>query len=121
MRKFLIGLVMLNLVVAGCAPPQNKQEQGTRVGAGAGVVGGALLGQVIGGSTKATLIGAGVGALVGGLAGTQIGKYMDEQEAAMRQELAAVESANIKRNQDMLEVTFKGDVWFEVDSSIPTY
>ena len=57
MRKFLIGLVMLNLVVAGCAPPQNKQEQGTRVGAGAGVVGGALLGQVIGGSTKATLIG----------------------------------------------------------------
>jgi outer membrane protein OmpA-like peptidoglycan-associated protein len=116
MKRLLIPTLILTLLVSACAPPQNKQEQGTRVGVGAGAAGGALLGQLIGGDTKATLIGAGIGALVGGVAGNQIGKSMDEQEAAMRQQLAAVESANIQRNADMLAVTFKADALFDVNS-----
>jgi outer membrane protein OmpA-like peptidoglycan-associated protein len=116
MKKLFILLLVL-LFLAGCAPPQNKQEQGTRIGVGAGAAGGALLGQLIGGNTKATLIGAGIGALAGGVIGNQVGKSMDEQEAAMRRELAAVDAANIQRNADVLAVTFKSDYLFGVGSS----
>ena len=117
MKKFFTLLIAVSILVAGCAAPQNKQEQGTRTGALAGAAGGALLGQLIGGNTQATLIGAGVGALAGGVIGNQVGKKMDEQEAAMRRELAAVEAANIQRNADILAVTFKSDYLFAVGSA----
>ncbi|MCK4507074.1 MAG: OmpA family protein, partial [Desulfuromonadales bacterium] len=67
--------------------------------------------------TKSTLIGAGVGALAGGVIGNQVGKMMDEQEAAMRRELAAAEFANIQRNADVLAVTFKSDYLFAIGSA----
>lgn len=119
MKKNLILFVVIVLCVplVACAPPQNKQEQGTRVGAAGGAAAGALLGQAIGGNTKGTLIGAGLGALAGGVIGNQVGKSMDEQEAAMRRELAAVEAANIQRNADVLAVTFKSDFLFAVGSA----
>ena len=117
MRKLLTLLVVATLLVAGCAAPQNKQEQGTRTGVVAGAALGALLGQVIGGDTGATLLGAGIGAAVGGVAGNVVGKKMDEQEAAMRRELAAVEAANIQRNADVLAITFKSDYLFAVGSA----
>jgi outer membrane protein OmpA-like peptidoglycan-associated protein len=116
MQKMVI-MSFVVLLLTGCAPPQNKQEQGTRIGLGAGAAGGALIGQLVGGNTKATLIGAGIGALAGGLIGNQVGKSMDEQEAALRQELAAVEAANIQRNANVLAVTFKSDYLFGVGSS----
>jgi outer membrane protein OmpA-like peptidoglycan-associated protein len=78
---------------------------------------GAGLGQVIGGDTKSTLVGAGIGAALGGVAGGSIGRYMDNQEAALRQQFAASEAANIQRNADLLAVTFKSDVLFDVNSS----
>jgi len=117
MRNLMIVLMIFALFAVGCAPPANKAEQGTRVGVGVGAAGGALLGQAIGGDTKATLIGAGLGALIGGIAGNQIGSYMDAQEAAFRQELAAVEGANIQRNADTLALTFKSDGLFAVNSA----
>ena len=117
MKKFLTLIIAASVLAAGCAAPQNKQEQGTRTGVLAGAAGGALLGQLIGGNTKGTLIGAGVGALAGGVIGNQVGKMMDEQEAAMRRELAAAESANIQRNADILAVTFKSDYLFAVGSA----
>ncbi len=116
MKKLFFILLMVSFL-AGCAPPQNKQEQGTRIGVGAGAAGGALLGQLIGGNTKATLIGAGVGALAGGLIGNQVGKQMDAQEAALRQGLASIDAANIQRNANVLAVTFKSDYLFAVGSS----
>ena len=116
MKKWFFTLLIV-IIFAGCAPPINKQEQGTRIGVGAGAAGGALLGQLIGGNTQATLIGAGIGALAGGLIGNQVGKSMDEQEAALRRELAAIDAANIQRNADVLAVTFKSDYLFAVGSS----
>lgn len=117
MRNLMIGLMVLTLFAAGCAPPANRAEQGTRVGVGVGAAGGALLGQAIGRNTKSTLIGAGIGALVGGIAGNQIGSYMDAQETAFRQELSAVEGANIQRNAETLSLTFRSDVLFDVNST----
>lgn len=117
MKKFLPLLIIVSILVVGCAAPQNNQEKGTRVGALGGAAAGALLGQAIGGNTQATLIGAGIGVLAGGVVGNQVGKRMDEQEAAMRRELAAVEAANIQRNADVLAVTFKSDFLFAVGSA----
>ena len=117
MKRLLILTLILSMCALGCATPQNKKERGTRIGVGAGVIAGALLGQAIGGDTASTLIGAGIGAVAGGAIGRKVGSNMDKQEAAMREQLAAVETANIQRNADMLAVTFKADALFDVDSA----
>jgi outer membrane protein OmpA-like peptidoglycan-associated protein len=78
---------------------------------------GAVLGQIIGGDTKGTLIGAGVGALAGGAIGKSHGKQVDEQEAALRRQLAAIEAANVQRNADILAVTFRSDMLFDLGSA----
>lgn len=118
MKKSLIGLLIAGFFLAGCAQPMNRTQKGAAIGTGVGAAAGAGLGQAIGGNTESTLIGAGIGALVGGLSGGSIGRYMDNQEAAMRQQLAGVEGADIQRNANLLAVTFKSDVLFDVDSAI---
>ena len=117
MKRLLILTLILSMCALGCATPQNKKEKGTRIGVIGGAIAGALLGQAIGGDTAGTLIGAGVGAAAGGAIGRTVGSSMDKQEEAMRQQLAAVEAANIQRNADMLAVTFKADALFDVDSA----
>lgn len=117
MKKLLVILALAAFLAAGCAPPQNKTQQGAMIGTGIGAAAGAGLGQAIGGNTKSTLLGAGIGAVVGGLAGGSIGRYMDNQEAMMRQQLAGVEAANVQRNANLLAVTFKSDFLFAVDSA----
>ncbi|HEX9873016.1 MAG TPA: OmpA family protein [Deferrimonas sp.] len=117
MKRTLISTLALLVILAGCAAPQTKTQKGALIGTGVGAAAGAGLGQAIGGDTKATLLGAGIGAVVGGLAGGSIGRYMDNQEASMRQQLAGVEAANVQRNADVLAVTFKADMLFDFDSS----
>jgi outer membrane protein OmpA-like peptidoglycan-associated protein len=116
MKRTLVICIAFALTIAGCAQPMTKTQKGAAIGTGVGAAAGAGLGQAIGGDTKGTLIGAGIGAVVGGLAGGGIGRYMDNQEATMRQQLAGVEGANIQRNADMLAVTFKSDVLFATNS-----
>lgn len=117
MRRMWIGLFAAALVTAGCAQPMTKTQKGAAIGTGVGAAVGAGLGQAIGKNTKATLLGAGAGALAGGLAGGLFGNYMEKQEAAMRQQLAGVEGASIQRNVDLLTVTFKSDLLFDVNSA----
>lgn len=116
MKKAIICLGIVSLLASGCAT-ENQTQKGAVIGTGVGAAVGAGLGAAIGRSGTAALIGAGAGALAGGLTGGAIGHYMDKQEAAMRQSLANVEAADVKRNQDMLTVTFKSDVLFAVNSS----
>jgi outer membrane protein OmpA-like peptidoglycan-associated protein len=116
MKRTLVICIAVALAAAGCAQPMTKTQKGAAIGTGVGAAAGAGLGQAIGGDTKGTLIGAGIGAVVGGLAGGGIGRYMDNQEATMRQQLAGVEGANIQRNADMLAITFKSDVLFATNS-----
>ncbi len=116
MKKLIIFFGIVSLLASGCAT-ENQTQKGAVIGTGVGAAVGAGLGAAIGRSGTAALIGAGAGALAGGLTGGAIGHYMDKQEAAMRQSLANVEAANVKRNQDMLTVTFKSDVLFAVNSS----
>lgn len=118
MKKHLVNAVLLLAVLslAACANP-SKQQQGTGIGAAAGAGLGAILGQVIGGDTEATLLGAGIGAAVGALAGNQVGKYMDQQEQDLRNAMAQSEAASIQRDQEVLRATFKSEMLFDFDSA----
>jgi outer membrane protein OmpA-like peptidoglycan-associated protein len=115
--KVVAAVALCALVAAGCAQPMTKTQKGTAVGTGVGAAVGAGLGQAIGGDTGGTLLGAGIGAVVGGLAGAGIGNYMEKQETALQQQFAASESASIRRDADVLAVTFKSDVLFDSGSS----
>jgi outer membrane protein OmpA-like peptidoglycan-associated protein len=117
MHKKRWYILIVAILMTGCSQPMTRTEKGALIGTGAGAATGAVLGQAIGRDTGSTLIGAAVGAAVGGVAGGMIGNYMDKQEQAMRQELANVESASIKREQNVLAVTFKSDILFGVDSA----
>ena len=114
-RSPIVALAVVTLI--GCAQPQTKTEKGALYGTGIGAAVGAGLGQAIGGDTKATLLGAGIGAALGGLTGGAVGRYMDNQEEALRQEFAASEAANVQRSANLLAVTFRGDVMFDFDSA----
>jgi outer membrane protein OmpA-like peptidoglycan-associated protein len=115
--KLAVLLALGALLLAGCAQPMTQTQKGAAYGTGIGAAVGAGLGQAIGGDTKGTLIGAGIGAAVGGLAGAGIGNYMEKQQAALQQQFAASESASIRRDADILAVTFKSDVLFDTGSS----
>ncbi|HEY5973372.1 MAG TPA: OmpA family protein [Geobacteraceae bacterium] len=117
MRGRYYVLVAGLIALAGCAEPMTRTQKGAAIGTGAGAATGAVLGQAIGRDTSSTLIGAAVGAVVGGATGGFVGNYMDKQEAAMRQELANVEGANIQRNLDTLIINFKSDLLFAVNSA----
>jgi outer membrane protein OmpA-like peptidoglycan-associated protein len=117
MKRTLVIFIAVALAAAGCAQPMTKTQKGAATGTAVGALVGAGLGQAIGRDTKGTMIGAGIGAVAGGLAGGAIGRYMDNQEATMRQQLAGVEGASIQRNADLLAVTFKSDVLFDTNSA----
>lgn len=116
-NQMVIVALVLALMLPGCAG-MSKTEQGAVVGTGVGAATGALLGQAIGRNTTSTLIGAGAGAVVGGIAGGMIGNYMDKQEQELRQAFTNVEGAAIKREQDVLAVSFKSDVLFSTNSAV---
>lgn len=117
MKKGVLSLTLAAVVISGCAQPMTRTEKGAAIGTGVGAATGAVMGQAIGRSTGSTLIGAAVGAAVGGVAGGLIGNYMDKQEQSMREAMAGVEAANVKRNMDTLAVTFKSDFLFSVNSA----
>ncbi|MGE4545167.1 MAG: OmpA family protein [Pedobacter sp.] len=117
MKKFLTVVAVVSLMAAGCAQPMTQTQKGVAIGAGTGAAVGAGLGQLIGGDTEGTLIGAGIGAALGGTAGGFFANYMEKQEMAMRQQLSGVEGASIQRDAEVLAVTFKSDVLFDVNSS----
>lgn len=118
MKKTVSTFVILvfSMTLFSCAGA-TRQQKGTAGGAAIGAVIGAGLGQAIGGDTEGTLLGAGIGAALGGIAGNQIAAYMDRQEQALRDAMAESDAVNIQRTQDVLTATFKGDIFFDLDSS----
>ena len=118
MRKTIATIILLMFVVTlwSCAG-QTRQQKGTAIGAGTGAAAGAVIGQALGRDTESTLIGAAIGGVVGGIAGNQIGAYMDRQEQELQNAIAASEAASLRREEDILTATFKGDVFFDFDSA----
>ncbi len=112
----IFGLILAML--SSCAAPQTQTQKGAIYGSTGGAAVGALLGQLAGHSTKSTLEGAAIGAAIGGLSGTGIGHYMDKQEEALRQAMAASQAADVERQGNILSVTVKSDFLFDVNSSV---
>lgn len=110
----ITGLALMMISCAGTTNQESRTKEGVLVGAGLG----AILGQVIGKDTQGTLIGAGIGAAIGGIAGNQIGAYMDRQEQALRNAVAASDAASVQRSQNVLTATFNSSTFFDYDSSI---
>jgi hypothetical protein len=80
MRKFLclcVALAFLSALFPGCTGMEQtvRDNPKTTIGAGTGVLGGAVVGGLIGGKR-----GALIGGLLGGLAGGAVGHYLDQQE-----------------------------------------
>ena len=118
MNKLKISGLLFIFVLAACAAPQTKTQKGGIYGAAGGAAAGAIIGQVIGRDTQSTLWGAAIGAAVGGLGGAGVGRMMDNQERDMRDALATSEAAAIRREGNLLAVTFKGDVTFDTNSTV---
>ncbi|MGA8240353.1 MAG: OmpA family protein [Desulfobacterales bacterium] len=124
MRKSLC-IVLSSLFLLACASQgtYTKQEKGTAIGAGTGAAIGGIIGHSVarsGHGTAGVIIGGLAGAALGGLVGNQIGAYMDRQEEALRQAMAAAtaaDQASIQRSQDVLTATFKSDMFFDFDSA----
>jgi outer membrane protein OmpA-like peptidoglycan-associated protein len=118
MGKLKILSLLFILLFTACATPQTKTQKGAIYGAAGGAAAGAIIGQVIGRDTQSTLWGAAIGAAVGGLGGAGVGRMMDNQERDMREALAASEAAAIRREGNLLALTFKGDVTFDTNSTV---
>lgn len=121
MKNIILNSILaaiLTLTLSSCASLNTNQKQGTAVGAGVGAGLGAVLGQAIGHDHQSTLWGAGIGAALGGLTGNQLGLYMDHQEQELRNVMAASEASSIRRSQDVLTATFKGETYFAHNSKV---
>jgi len=71
-HKWIMATVAASfLSIAGCASGPNQG-----VGIGAGAVGGALLGNAVGGNAASTLGGA----AIGGLIGNEVGRNADQRD-----------------------------------------
>lgn len=111
-------IILILSTLIGCTQMSPYERQGTAIGTGVGAGLGAILGQAISKNTDGTLVGAGIGAALGGVAGNRAGWYVDRQEQELRSTFAASEAANIKRNQDVLTATFRGQTFFDHNSAI---
>ena len=117
MKKICVASLALALLLSSGCANMNNMGKGAVYGTAGGAAAGALLGQAIGGNSKATLLGMAAGAAIGALSGTGIGYMMDKQEQDMRNALAQSEAIALQREGDVLALTFKSDFTFAVNSS----
>ncbi len=89
-----------------------KRISRTAIGAGVGLLGGYLLGDLVGGRNDRTeqIVGAGIGAIAGGA----VGYYMDRQEAELRRQTAGT-GVDVIRQGDDLVLRMPSSVTFDVD------
>ena len=115
MKKKLGYLVMLLLILAliSCAQTQEvaktKTGKGAAIGAAAGTVAGAIIGHQSG--------HRGAGAVIGGLTGAAVGGAIGYKLDQQAKELAQIQNAEVKREEDRLIVTMSDAVLFDVDSA----
>ena len=106
---------VLLTATAACVTDPNTGERRiskAAIGAGVGVVGGYLLGDLIGGRRDRTerIVGAGIG----GLAGAAVGVYMDRQEQELRRRTAGT-GVEVERQGDQLVLTMPSGITFAYD------
>jgi len=115
-RAALSGLAIAALLAtSGCITDPNTGQQKvsrTAIGAGAGVLGGLLLGGLIGGGTG-RIIGAGIG----GIAGAAIGYTMDKQLTELKEKTEGTGvDVTTTDNGHAILVSLPDGVTFDTDS-----
>jgi outer membrane protein OmpA-like peptidoglycan-associated protein len=109
-----IAIALLATTAACVTDPETGERRisKTAIGAGLGVVGGYLAGDLVGGRRDRTerIVGAGIGAI----AGAGIGAYMDRQERDLRQRTAG-SGVEVIRQGDELVLNMPSGVTFGVD------
>lgn len=103
MRRLVIMSTLTMVVATGCANMNNTQK-----GATIGAIAGALIGKGTGDHDKSRYIW---GAAVGALAGSAIGNYMDQQEQALREELAG-SGISVVRDGDQIHLQLPSNITF---------
>ena len=95
-----------------------QQVSKTTTGAGVGAAGGALLGAIIGNNVGDGNAGRGalIGAAAGALAGGSIGRYQDQQEAMLRQELRST-GVSVTRSGNNIILNMPHDITFSSGSN----
>jgi outer membrane protein OmpA-like peptidoglycan-associated protein len=97
----LSSLLVLSFLFTACEPVKNANN--TQKGAGIGAVAGGVLGAIIGNNTKlGTAAGAAIGAVVGGGTGALIGNSMDKQAREIDQ---ALPGADVERVGEGIHLT----------------
>ncbi|SEA95124.1 Outer membrane protein OmpA [Thiothrix caldifontis] len=106
MRTLLIGAVSAAMM-AGCSPTgeMTRAQQGAIIGA----LGGAVVGKNTGDKDRGHTI---AGAVVGGIAGAAIGNYMDQQEAALRQQMQGT-GVEVTRQDNNIILTMPDAITFD--------
>jgi outer membrane protein OmpA-like peptidoglycan-associated protein len=107
-RNLLAFSLLGAFVLSGCAS-LSKTQEGAIIGGSTG----AVIGGIIGNQTGSTARGAIIGAAVGGAAGALIGREMDQQAAALEEELPG---ATVERVGEGIQVTFASGILFDFDS-----
>lgn len=100
------------LGLAACTNPDGTRDN-RMTGATVGALGGAALGNLIGGDSRGTLIGAATGAALGGL----IGNQLDRQAAELRQGLAG-SGAGVVNTGGQLVVNLPEAITFDTGSAL---
>jgi outer membrane protein OmpA-like peptidoglycan-associated protein len=107
--KIVTAICVVAFAAAACA---TKTQTGAAAGAGGGALLGAGIGALVGGG-KGAAVGAGVGAAAGAGTGALIGRYMDKQEAKLKE----VKSAKVEREGNKLVVKFNSAILFDTDKA----
>ena len=113
----LSSLLVMSFLFTGCDSVKNANN--TQKGAGIGAVAGGVLGAIIGNNTKlGTAAGAAIGAAVGGGTGALIGNSMDKQAREIDE---ALPGADVERVGEGIRLVLKEDaVRFDVNKSTLT-
>lgn len=116
MKKLGVVVVVSSaLMLTACAGDPNRR---TKIGAGTGAVIGAVVGKQLGDESNTN---AAIGAAVGALAGAGVGRYMDNQHAALQERLAAEAARDelfiTRMGGNALRVGVASDVSFAVNSA----
>jgi outer membrane protein OmpA-like peptidoglycan-associated protein len=112
-RVTILSTALAALLLAGltgCAS-MNKTSKGAVIGAAAGGVAGAVVGNQTGSTTRGAIIGA----VVGGAAGAIIGRKMDQRARDIEQN---VPGAIVERVGEGIQVTFPSGLLFDFDSDV---
>ena len=122
MNKLFFALLMTGALLMGCKNAQktqttepattektgmNKTQKGAVIGAAAGGV----IGAIVGNKSNNTAIGAILGATVGGAVGVVIGSKMDKQAKKMEEDLG--KTATVERVGEGIKLTFNSQLLFD--------